>query len=282
MEYWLAVDTEHKPKMDSTLDHEFTDGQLASLEEQLSNLSREARVNPSDPPTSIKRLGALRPTFHELANWRFLAFTGSLLVASIAVAAWWWSSSVHTETVAPADPAPRTQAAPTVVAGSSDLAQQLQPIAHDLATLKQAVAQLETRQGQLIRDNENVATQLKASQSEMARNNDIIDQIDQVKATQLRIERDSEAIIERLNASQEQLARVIANASDPKVMPEDPKVMPEDPKVSSEEPKGMPEIPVPRPRRPTNVAQTYRPAPTPARPQAKKQQPSSPWPWSVR
>src|SRR5437899_4826370 len=105
----------------------------------------------------------------------------------------------------------------------------------------------------------------------MARNNDIIDQI---KATQLRVERDSEAITERLNASQEQLARVIANASDPKVMPEDSKASPEEPKV-------MPDIPVPRPRRPINVALTHKPAPT-ARPQAKKQQPSSPWPWSVR
>jgi hypothetical protein len=121
------------------------------------------------------------------------------------------------------------------------------------------------RQGQLVRDNETVASQLKASQAEMARNNDIIDQI---KATQIRVERESETVTERLNASQEQLARVIANASEPKVMPEEPKV--------------MPEIPVPRPRQPTNVAQTHKPAPTPARPQAKKPQPSSAWPWSVR
>ena len=56
--------------------------------------------------------------------------------------------------MAPSDPAPLTQAAPTAVALSSDLAQQLQPIAHDLAALRQAVAQLEMRQGQLVRDNE--------------------------------------------------------------------------------------------------------------------------------
>jgi hypothetical protein len=251
--------------MGSTLDDKLTEGPFASLEEQLSNLAREATVTPSDPPTSIETFSPPPPTIHQLADWRYLAFVGSLLAASIGVAAWWWSSSVHTEAMAPSDPAPLTQAAPTAVALSSDLAQQLQPIAHDLAALRQAVTQLEMRQGQLVRDNETVASQLKASQAEMARNNDIIDQI---KATQIRVERESETVTERLNASQEQLARVIANASEPKVMPEEPKV--------------MPEIPVPRPRQPTNVAQTHKPAPTPARPQAKKPQPSSAWPWSVR
>jgi hypothetical protein len=251
--------------MDSTLDDKLAEGQFASLEEQLSNLAREAGVNPSDPPTSMKTFRAPPATIHELADWRYLAFVGSLLAASIGVAAWWWSSSVHTETMAPSDPAPLTQAAPkdaaptnvapTAVALSSDLVQQLQPIARDLAALRQAVEQLEMRQDQLVRDNENVASQLKATQIQMAR--------------------ESETVTERLNASQEQLARVIANASEPKVMPEEPKVSPEEPKV-------MPEIPVPRPRRSTNVAQTHKPAPTPARPQAKKPQPSSAWPWSVR
>ena len=73
----------------------------------------------------------------------------------------------------------------------------------------------------------------------MARNNNIIEQ---VKATQIQIAHESGTVAERLNASQEQLARVIANASEPKVMPEEPK------QVNSEEPKLMPEIPPPRPR----------------------------------
>ena len=275
--------------MDTTRDDKLAEGEFASFDEQLSNLAREAGVNPSDPPTSMKTFRAPRATIHGLADWRYLAFVGSLLAASIGVAAWWWSSSVHTETMAPSDPAPLTQAAPkdaaptnvapTAVALSSDFAQQLQPIARDLAALRQAVEQLEMRQEQLVRDNENVASQLKASNAEMARNNNIIDQI---KATQIQMARESETVTERLNASQEQLARVIANASEPKVTPEEPKVTPEEPKVSPEEPKVMPEIPVPRPRRSTNVAQTHKPAPTPARPQAKKPQPSSAWPWSVR
>ena len=135
----------------------------------------------------------------------------------------------------------------------------------DLAALRQAVEQLKVRQEQLVRDNENVASQLKASQEEMAaRNNNLIEQIN---ATQIQMARESETVTERLNASQEQLAHVIANASEPKLIPEEPKV--------------MPEIPVPRPRRLTNVAQTT-PQPATARPQAKKPQTSLAWPWSVR
>ena len=252
--------------MDSTLDGKLMERQLASLDELFSNLAREPGVNPSDPPASIKTFRAPLATIHRLANWRYVAFVGSL-AASVGVAAWWWSSSAHT-TMAPSDPAPLTQAAPeavapkdaapTAVALSSDLAQQLQPMARDLAALRQAIEQLKVRQEQLVRDNENVASQLKASQEEMARNNSIIDQI---KATQIQMARESQTLTERLNASQEQLARVIANASEPKVTPE---------------------IPLPRPRQSTNVAQAQKPPPTPARPQAKKPQPSSAWPWSVR
>ena len=63
--------------------------------------------------------------------------------------------------------------------------------------------------------------QLKASQEEMARNNDSIKQI---KATQIQMAREGQTLNERLNASHEQPARVIANASEPKVMPEEPKM----------------------------------------------------------
>jgi hypothetical protein len=261
--------------MDSTLDGKLMERQLASLDELFSNLAREAGANASDPPASIKTFRAPLATVHRLANWRYVAFVGSL-AASIGVAAWWWSSSAHT-TMAPSDPAPLTQAAPkdaapTAVALSSDLAQQLQPMTRDLADLRQTVEQLKVKQEQLVGDNENLASQLKASREEMGRNNSIIDQI---KATQIQMARESQTLTERLNASQEQLARVMANASEPKAMPEAPKVSPEEPKV-------MPEIPLPRPRQPANVAQTQKPAPTPARPQAKKPQLSLAWPWSVR
>ena len=261
--------------MDSTLDDKLAEGRLASLEEQLSNLAREAGFNPSDPPTSMKTFRAPLATIHRLTGW-LVAFVSSLLAASTGVAAWWWLSSVDAAMMAPSDTAPLTQAAPeaaapTAVALSSEFAQQLQPMARDFAALRQTVEQLKVRQEQLVRDNENVASQLKASQAEMARNNNIIEEI---KAAQIQMARESETVTERLNASQEQLSRVIANASEPKVMPEEPK-------VNFEEPKVMPEIPLPRPRRSTNVAQAHKPAPAPARPQAKPQ-PSSVWPWSVR
>jgi TolA-binding protein len=257
--------------MDSTLN----DKLIAGLDEELSGLRRELGVNPSDPPTSIKRSRAPRATIHRLANWRRVAFVGSLLAASIGVAAWWRTPSAHSAMMAPSASAPLTQAAPkngapTAAALSSDLTQQLQPMTRDLAALRQAVEQLNLRQEQLVRDNENVVNQLKASQEEMARNNDSIKQI---KATQIQMVREGQTLNERLNASHEQPAHVIANASEPKGMPEEPKVSPEEPKV-------MPDIPLPRPRQSANVAHTQRPAPDPARPQAKKPQPA--WPWSVR
>jgi TolA-binding protein len=265
--------------MDSTLDDKLAGEQIAkSLEEQFSNLvnaAREARVDSPAPPTSMKTSRAAQTMIYRAASWRY-AFVGSLLAASIGVAAWWWPSSVHTAMMAPSDPAPLTQAAPkdvapTAVALSSDLAQQLQPMARDLAALRQAIEQLKVRQEQLVRDNENVASQLKASQEETARNNSVIEE---TKAIQIQMARESQMLTERLNASQEQLARVIANASEPKVMPEEPK-------VNSEEPKVMPEIPLPRPRQLANVAPTQKPARTPARPQDKKPQ-SLAWPWSTR
>ncbi len=250
---------------------------------------REAGVSPSAPLTSMKPSRASLATIHRLADWRHVAFGGSLFAASIGVAAWWWSSSVDMARVAPLDSGPLTQAAPeasppkevapTAVTLSTELAQQLQPMARDLAASRQTVEQLKVRQEQLVRDNENLASQLKASREEMARYNSSIDQI---KATQIQMARESQTLNERLNASQEQLARVIANASEPSPVSEPAEMIPEDSKVSPEEPKVMHEIPLPRPRQSANVAQTQKPAPTPARPQAKKPQPPFAWPWSVR
>ena len=74
--------------MDSTLDDKLAEGQIASLEEQLSNLACEAGVSPSAPPTSMKTSRAPLATIHRLADWRYVAFVGSLLAASIGVAAW--------------------------------------------------------------------------------------------------------------------------------------------------------------------------------------------------
>ncbi|OAF07963.1 hypothetical protein [Bradyrhizobium neotropicale] len=273
--------------MNSTLDDPLAEGQIASLEEQLSNLAREAGVRPSAPPSSIRwtSMRTSRVPFaaiHRLADWRYVAF-GSLLVASIGVAASWRSSSVDTAITAPAAPASLAQAAldvaapkdapPTVVTQHSELAQQLQPIARDIAALSRTVEQLKVRQEQLASDNENLASQLKASRDESARNSSMIDRI---KTDQIEMARESQVLTDRLNASQEQLAQVVASASEPKAMPEAP------PTVSPEAPKVMPEVPLPRPRQPATVAQTQKPARTAERAQAKKPQPILAWPWSAR
>ncbi|MCA6118878.1 hypothetical protein J6524_28955 [Bradyrhizobium sp. WSM 1738] len=256
---------------------------IASLEEHLSSLTREAGVSPSDPPASMKRSPATLATIQ--AGWRYLVFVGCLLAAFIGIASWWWPSSADTAMMAPSDPTPLTRTAPepvapTAVALQSELSQQLEPMARDLAALSQTVEQLKARQEQLISDNENLASQLKASREETAHNNNIIDQL---KADQSQMARESLALAERLNASEGQLARVIANASEPKAMPEaPPMVSPEEPKVSPEGPKVVPGIPLPRPRQPANVAQTQRPAPTAERSPARKPQPLLAWPWSVR
>ena len=281
--------------MDSMREDELAEGQITSLEQQFSNLAREVGISPSAPaPTASMKTSRLAPAkSHRLADWRFVVLVGSLLAASIGVAAW-RSSSVDTAMMAPSDPKPLTQAAPEAAAPkdvasdtvglSSGLAQQLQPMARDLAALRQTVEQLKERQEQLVRDNENLTSQFEASREEMARNNSIVDQI---KATQTQMARESQTLAERLDASQERLARDIASASEPKAMPEAPKMMPEEPKVTPEEskmvpeePKVMPEIPLPRPRQAATVGQAQKP--TPARPQAKKPQPLLAWPWSVR
>ncbi|QOZ69309.1 hypothetical protein [Bradyrhizobium arachidis] len=261
--------------MNSTLDDGLAKEPIASLEEQLSNLL-EAGFAPTAPPASMKRSPAALATIQ--AHWQYVAFVGLLLAASMSVAAWWWSSSVETARMTASDPAALTRAvpdavAPTAVALSSELTQQLQPMARDLAALSQTVEQLKARQEQLIRDNDNLASQLKASREELARNDRIIDQI---KANQIEMARQNMTLTERLDANEEQLARVLTSASEPKATPEAP------PQVSPEEPKVMPDIPLPRPRQPANVAQTQRPPPTPERSQAKKPQPLLAWPWSQR
>ncbi|MBR1205539.1 MULTISPECIES: hypothetical protein [unclassified Bradyrhizobium] len=261
--------------MDSTLDNKVAEERLSSLEEQLSDFAREAGVSPLSPTTSTKVPRTLRAMIHRLEDWRYPAAIGFVVLASIVGGTWWWSS-VGTPVVSPSNPTPLTQAGPkdiasTAVVPSPDIAQQLQPMARDLAALRQAVEQLQLRQEQLVRDNESVASQLKASQVETARNNDVIGQI---KAAQIQMAQDSKTMTERLNASQEQLASLIANASAPKAEPDEPKPSSEQPKITSE-------IPVPRPRPPTNVTQTHKRAPNAARPQANKPQPSA-WPWSAR
>jgi hypothetical protein len=247
---------------------------IAGLDRELSSLRRELEDNPTDPPASVNRFHGAPAKAQRLTNWRHVAFFGSLVAASIGIAIWWWSPSTHSSMNAASASVPLTQpatkdGAPIAPALSSDLAQQLQTMTRDLAALRQAVEQLNQRQEQFVRDNDNVTNQLKASYEQLARNNSAVDQI---KETQILMARESQALTDRLNASEKQPARVNA----------EPTVTPEEPRVSAEEPKVMPEIPLPRPRQPATVAQMLRPAPTSARAQAQKPQSSLAWPWSMR
>jgi hypothetical protein len=75
---------------------------------------------------------------------------------------------------APPQPAPLVQTAPEEIAPASaamspELAQLLQTMARDLATVGQGVEQLKTGQEQMARDNAKVAEQLKANQEETNR-----------------------------------------------------------------------------------------------------------------
>ena len=74
------------------LDDKLAEWEIANLEEQFSNLAREAGFSPPAPPTGMKAGRATLATRLRSADWRYAAFAGSLLAASIGVAAWWWSS----------------------------------------------------------------------------------------------------------------------------------------------------------------------------------------------
>ncbi|QOZ35154.1 hypothetical protein [Bradyrhizobium sp. CCBAU 53421] len=255
--------------MDSTLNNKVVQERPTSLEEQLSNFAREAGVTPSSPTISMKLARALRMTLRRLRDMSYPVSIGLLLLGCIGGGTWWWAS-VGTAVVPSSNYAPLTQAppkeiAPTALVASIDLATQLQPIARDLASLRQAVEQLQLRQEQFARDNDRLASQLSAGQAESTRINTVVDQI---KAVQVQMAQEGKTVAERLNASQEQLARLIDNAPAPK-------------EQASDEPKASPNIPLPRPRRSTNATQTHKPTPTAARPQASRPQPAT-WPWSAR
>ena len=85
----------------ASMDDKLAEWEIANLEEQFSSLAREAGFSPPAPPTGMKTGSATLASRLRSADWRYAAFAGSLLAASIGVAAWWWSSQAHTTMVAP-------------------------------------------------------------------------------------------------------------------------------------------------------------------------------------
>ena len=104
----MAFDTEHQM---ASMDDKLAGWQVANLDEQFSNLARETGFTPPAPPTGATTARAAPATRLRSADWRYLAFAGALLAASIAAAVWWWSSQAHTAMVASSAPTPLRQAA---------------------------------------------------------------------------------------------------------------------------------------------------------------------------
>jgi hypothetical protein len=104
--------------------------------------------------------------------------------------------------------------APTAAALSPELAQLLQKMERDLATVGQGIEQLKTNQEQMARDNAKAAEQLKASQEQMAR---VIAKISEAKTSETKT---SETKASEAKASEQNLRpRISAPPPRPTVTP---------------------------------------------------------------
>jgi uncharacterized membrane protein YccC len=178
--------------------------ELARADEQLSKLERDAARHRSQTPMTTFRRALGRPAVRGFTGLLLAACIG---VAAIAwqssygdaakeIIARWAPQLALTsplplekpglseqpsppavqaaaaKTASP-QPAPPAQTAPADVAPtavlSPELAQLIETMARDLATVGQGIEQLKTSQEQMARDNAKAVEQLKASQEQMAR-----------------------------------------------------------------------------------------------------------------
>jgi hypothetical protein len=211
------------------------DKQLPRADEQVSRLEQGAARKPSGQQKPL----AVPDRRSSRGSLALLGLIGLLLAACIGVAALAWqygdavklvfarwapqrvsiSSLPSEKQELPAQPSPSavevaataalpqpsrlaqttSQDAAPAAPSSPELAQWLQTMARDLATVEQGIEQLKTSQEQMVRDNAELAEQLKAAQAQMAR--------------------DNENAAAQLKASQEQIARLIAKASEQNLRP---------------------------------------------------------------
>jgi len=215
------------------------DEQMARVDEQVSKLEQDAARHPSDQQKRLavpgRRSSRGRLALQGLIG---LLLVACISVAAFAwqspyghaaklIIARWAPQRVLTSSLPlekqelPAQPSPPTvdvatanaalpqpqllaqttpqDVAPTAAPLSPELAQWLQTMERDIATLGQGIEQLKARQEQMVRDNAELAEQLKAGQAQMAR--------------------DNENAAQQLKASQEQMARLIAKASEQNLRP---------------------------------------------------------------
>jgi hypothetical protein len=194
--------------MASTLNHEEprANAELERLVEQLSELGLGATRDPSDDPPS--RMNKFRPAVlgdrPSLRRWA-LRGTGFLLTACIVVAAIaWWQPSHGDAVTTPEDVAPTATM-------SSQLTQQLQSMARDLATLAQGIERLKASQDQQVRDNAIAADQFRASQEQIT--GALAQGIERLKASQDQLVRDNANAADQFKASQEQITGAVAEVS---------------------------------------------------------------------
>jgi hypothetical protein len=227
------------------------DVQRAQFEEQISHLLHDfARDDLSHNDTVAP------PPWQLPSGWKP---RGILLAAGIGIVTLVWSllpsGDTAKTTTAASKPAPLAQTATQDVASTAamslQLTNQLQSISLDLAKLARRVDQLEATQDRL-RDNENVASQFKASQEQMT---GVIAKLsEQLNASQEQISRNNANVAEQLKASQEQLVRVFAQAEQDRQ-----KIPASTPQISASAPP------------PPAAAPAHKPAPPPASPQTTVQ-----------
>ena len=179
------------------------DEQLARVTEQLSRLEHDAARQPPDGPGRRLSRGwpllrgfiglslaagicaaafASQTSYGEaakltIARWApYLISMSSLRLEKPEASAQASQSAVQTAATeaAPAQATPSGQAAPqdaasTAAPVSPELAQLLQTMAHDLATVEQGIEQLKASQERMASDNARAVEQLRANQEEMTR-----------------------------------------------------------------------------------------------------------------
>ena len=179
------------------------DEQLARVTEQLSRLEHDAARQPPDGPGRRLSRGwpllrgfiglslaagicaaafASQTSYGEaakltIARWApYLISMSSLRLEKPEASAQASQSAVQTAATeaAPAQATPSGQAAPqdaasTAAPVSPELAQLLQTMAHDLATVEQGIEQLKASQERMASDNARAVEQLRASQEELTR-----------------------------------------------------------------------------------------------------------------
>ncbi|MBR1249999.1 hypothetical protein JQ609_24125 [Bradyrhizobium sp. AUGA SZCCT0169] len=220
-----------------------------------SRLSHEVPSPRSDPQT--KSFNTFRPAVSDnrisLGGWALRGIAGVLLAAGIGAGlATWLGSSGDAAKIAPSQPAPLAQAAPTAAALPLELTPLLQSMARDLASMGKEIEQLKAGHDLMVRDNSKLNEEFRASHEQLTR---AVAQLSELKASQEQAVRDNASVAGQIKGIQEQLTSVISRASEQNAPP----------RIAATPPRPTP--PSPRPAAPA----VRQPVPTLSSPQATAQ-----------